>query len=228
MAETLPTLPSIAEIVASMPDENRALKAAQVAALAHISESSVVNKRGRGISDRQIVREGLARWRARAAQYGADPNSTIQVFAPTPPGRRGIGRPRKNPIDAAAPSPGAPPAAPASASAAPDGVDVGAALRGDENVTLFEAQRLKEIEQFRKLRLANDEKEARLVEADVVARVWANMATLLRNKLLAIPNTLAQRCAFETDPFEIRNMIDAEIKHALESFPTVVGGYETA
>jgi phage terminase Nu1 subunit (DNA packaging protein) len=105
-------------------------------------------------------------------------------------------------------------------------VDVGAALRGDENVTLFEAQRLKEIEQFRKLRLANDEKEARLVEADVVARVWANMATLLRNKLLSIPNTLAQRCAFETDPFEIRNMIDAEIKHALEAFPTVISGYE--
>jgi hypothetical protein len=80
---------------------------------------------------------------------------------------------------------------------------------------------------FTAVRTRREEQLARLAEIEVrkksgqlidVSRVRAEVVTagvMIRESLLAIPERLAAVCAAETDEQRIRQLMDAEIRHAL-------------
>ena len=158
-----------------------------VAAAAHCDISLVSRKRARGKSDAQIIREGVARWkRQQKAAAGAEAR---QVEAET------IRQLEQPPAEDAA---------------------LKAKAAGDlSSLTYDEAQRLKEIELYRRQRLANDEAEGKLVDGSEIQIAWQELISTSKSMLLLIPDEIGDRLASESDPIRCRELVREKIHHAL-------------
>lgn len=162
-----------------------------VAAAAHCDVSLVSRKRARGKSDAQIIREGVARWKRQQKQAAGV--EARQVEAET---IREIEQP------------------------ADDAALVAKAAGGLDHLTYDEAQRLKEIELYRRQKLANDEAEGKLVDGEAVKVAWSEIISTSRSMLLLIPDEIGDRLASESDPIRCRELVREKIHHALAELAT--------
>lgn len=103
----------------------------------------------------------------------------------------------------------------------PDAGDLTAKAAADLSaLTYDEAQRLKEIELYRRQKLANDETAGTLIEAGEVTTAWHEMIGAAKNRLLLIPDELGDRLASESNPIRCRELIREKVYHALEALAT--------
>jgi hypothetical protein len=155
-----------------------------VAAAAHCSVPLVSQKRARGKSDAQIIREGVARWKRQQRDAAAGEAKRVE----------------------------------ATAIVAEDEPTVSAELPAElDGLTYAEAQRRKEIELYRRQKLANDEAEAKLLDADEVTTAWHEMISTAKSRMMLIPDELGDRLASESNPIRCREMIREKVFHALEA-----------
>lgn len=82
---------------------------------------------------------------------------------------------------------------------------------------LAEAQYLGQVEELLKRRLANDEAEGRLVDAEEVAQAQFEMARQVRDAMMGITPRVQDVLASISDPGEVARVLNAEIRQALES-----------
>jgi phage terminase Nu1 subunit (DNA packaging protein) len=60
----------------------------------------------------------------------------------------------------------------------------------------------------------------KLVDTDEVRTLWADIVTTARNKMIYIPASVAQRLVMLNDPVEIKEILEREIRAALEGIAT--------
>jgi len=79
------------------------------------------------------------------------------------------------------------------------------------------ARAAKEIALAKERQLDLRRREGELLEAREVERAWTQKLTSFKNRLLAIPDRLAQKLAAISEDREIRAVLDGEIKMALQA-----------
>ena len=158
-----------------------------VAEAAHCDVSLVSRKRKQGKSDAQIIREGVARWKRKQRDAAAGEAKQIEADA--------IAAPAELPADA-------------DELAARAAADLG-------SVTFAEAQRLKEIELYRRQKIANDESEGKLVDGAGVELAWMEIVAKVKSKLLQLPDEMCDHLATESDPIRCREMLRNKIEQCL-------------
>jgi hypothetical protein len=216
-------VPTLDEILKTLPERNGVLTIADLAKIAHLSHVTTSKKRKQGKSDRQIVREGYARLRASVAKARMASVAELRgslVGAAEEEAAPAVDVEIEEDDDALVTD-----KVPIGADGAESDTSSDPPAELSPSASFADAQRAKEFELWRKNKIANDEKEGKLLDADLVRRVWARIAVDLRNNLLSIPNNVAKICAVESDPFAVRNIIDDAIKQALETFPEQVEVY---
>lgn len=77
-----------------------------------------------------------------------------------------------------------------------------------------------ELKKMEKTELNLAIQRGKLVDTDDVRALWGDIITTARNKLLYIPASIAQRLVMLEDPVEIKEMLDKEIRTALEQTAT--------
>lgn len=162
-----------------------------VAAAAHCDVSLVSRKRARGKSDAQIIREGVMRWKRQQKQAAGAEARQVEAEAI---------REMEQPVD--------------------DAALEAKAAGGLQSLTYDEAQRLKEIELYRRQKLANDESEGKLVDGEAVKVAWSEVISTSRSMLLLIPDEIGDRLASESDPIRCRELVREKIHHALSELAT--------
>lgn len=125
-------------------------------------------------------------------------------------------RARVRPSQAESPAPAEPAAPPAQAQVAEpdaDGLDLDL-----DNVSYNEASRVLKIEEARLRRLERMEMERKLTDAEAVGRaIWTAYRTL-RDTVMPLGRRLAPRVSAMSSEHEIRLLLEAELRGALEAF----------
>lgn len=83
------------------------------------------------------------------------------------------------------------------------------------SATNAEAQRLATDERRRKLKMENDLRAGRLVEAEKAARQAFNAQRTIREAVLNLPARISAELAAETDPARVHIRLDAALREAL-------------
>lgn len=81
--------------------------------------------------------------------------------------------------------------------------------------SLAEAQRRVLLQRERGLKISNDQKRAKLVDATKAARTGFEAARVIRESVLSLPARLSGEFAAEMDPRRIFDRLDAELRLAL-------------
>lgn len=170
----------------------------EVASLAHCDVSLVSRKRKRGKSDAQIIREGVARWKRGLAEQARESMQQVAAEAEAEPEIEAVG----------------PVAAPAVAVENDEALKAKAAANL-QGATYDEAQRLKEIELYRRQKLANDEKEGSLIPAAEVEKGWSDIAAVIRDSILSVPLKIAGKLTGCTDEAQIERTLRAALRAEL-------------
>lgn len=76
------------------------------------------------------------------------------------------------------------------------------------------------------LRIANDERAGRLIDAGKARRDAFVCARAIRDAVLNVPDRLAAELAAESDARRVHERLDAELRKALESLAEVLAGGE--
>ena len=86
----------------------------------------------------------------------------------------------------------------------------------DQPITYAEARAQHERFKARLAQLELEQREAKLVEADVVKREAFRVARLVRDALLNLPDRVAGELAAETNQFKVHQRLTSEIRRSLE------------
>ena len=143
-----------------------------------------------------------------------DVNLAVQEWERSGRRLRGSVRP---PAIATSPPIAPAPSIPESAGDAPAGDDEDLPVPPASDPTLVEAQRLTMLERGRKLRLENDLREGKLVEADDAMREAFEFARTVRENVLNVPARLAAELAADSDATHVQLRLEAALREALES-----------
>ena len=84
------------------------------------------------------------------------------------------------------------------------------------NATYMQAKTAREVYEAKKAQLDYEEKSRKLIRLDLVRSVWASKVITLRDSLMQIPARAAPGLAAESDPFTVTELIEAEIRQALQ------------
>jgi len=84
--------------------------------------------------------------------------------------------------------------------------------KGPEGVS---GKDLKREQEYRKLKLLNDEREKILIKKDFVERRHFEIARAVRNAVEIVPNRISAILAAETDQHNVRQILSNELKEAL-------------
>lgn len=85
--------------------------------------------------------------------------------------------------------------------------------------TFSDAQRRKESALANLRELEHRQKIYELVSVDEQAKVWAGVAQTVRDGFLALPELLAPELAALTDPRQVRDRLDSELRAVLANLP---------
>lgn len=81
--------------------------------------------------------------------------------------------------------------------------------------TFAEAKTMKEVFNAKLARLRFEEESGKLIERDEIEDKARNIAVIVKESLLMIPNKLMEQLAAESDPREIYVMLDQEMREVL-------------
>jgi phage terminase Nu1 subunit (DNA packaging protein) len=98
----------------------------------------------------------------------------------------------------------------------------------DTEITLTRAQIQLSLQREESLKLANDEKRGRLIDAEVVRRESFDCARSIRDALLNLPDRLAGELAAEPDSAVVWRRLDEELRKALQAAADIVAAGESA
>ena len=92
-------------------------------------------------------------------------------------------------------------------------------IKGDPGVMLgidkIQLEKLLLIERRQALQRENETAEGMLLDAQQVESQWLRIAAVLKSRLLQIPGALSGKLVSITDPQQIRNILEQEIREAL-------------
>lgn len=98
----------------------------------------------------------------------------------------------------------------------------------DTEITLTRAQIQLSLQREESLKLANDEKRGRLIDAEVVRRESFDCARSIRDALLNLPDRLAGELAAEPDSAVVWRRLDEELRKALQAAADIIAAGATA
>jgi phage terminase Nu1 subunit (DNA packaging protein) len=98
----------------------------------------------------------------------------------------------------------------------------------DTEITLTRAQIQLSLQREESLKLANDEKRGRLIDAEVVRRESFDCARSVRDALLNLPDRLAGELAAEPDAAVVWRRLDEELRKGLQAAADIVAAGESA
>lgn len=166
----------------------------EVADLAHCDVSLVSRKRKRGKSDAQIIREGVARWKRGLAEKAREEMEQVVAEVATE-------SKHKAEMDALF--------------LGSDEEREAKTPPGQGFITYDEAQRLNEIELWRRKKLINDKAEGSLIPAAEVEKGWSDIAAVIRDSILSVPLKIAGKLTGCTDEAQIERTLRAALRAEL-------------
>ena len=86
-----------------------------------------------------------------------------------------------------------------------------------------QSRAIKEAYNARLAKLEYEEKSGALVRTDSVKVAWFNMLRVLRDRVLNIPDRMAPLLAAETDPKQVRELLEAELRQILNDASDTIG-----
>lgn len=93
---------------------------------------------------------------------------------------------------------------------------VNKAVENNDKISLDQVRAQHELLKIQKTEIELSVRRGELVDAEEVRSLWDDVVTTVRNRLMHIPTTVAQRLVMLKDPAEIKTILDKEIRSGLE------------
>lgn len=102
---------------------------------------------------------------------------------------------------------------------------VGASEGGGPNYA--QSRAIKEAYHARLAKLSYEEKSGALVRTDNVKIAWFNILRVMRDRLLNMPDRMAPLLSAETEPKQVRELLDAELRLVLDDAADAIANLNT-
>ena len=89
-----------------------------------------------------------------------------------------------------------------------------------------QSRAIKEAYLARLAKLEYEEKSGAVVRTDSVKVAWFNVLRVLRDRVLNMPDRMAPLLAAESDPKQVRELLDAELRQILNDASDTIGKIE--
>ena len=101
---------------------------------------------------------------------------------------------------------------------------VAAELPANSGPSYAQSRAFKEAYNARLAKLEYEEKSGALVRTDSVKVAWFNVLRVLRDRALNLPDRMAPLLAAETDPKQVRELLDTELRQILNDVADTTAG----
>lgn len=94
-------------------------------------------------------------------------------------------------------------------------------------VNYAQSRAIKEAYHARLAKLSYEEKSGALVRTDNVKIAWFNILRVMRDRLLNMPDRMAPLLSAETEPKQVRELLDAELRLVLDDAADAIANLNT-